>query len=1687
MTHRFRFTCTRLLPACALAALLVGPPGFAPSANAADVTYPGSNLDKGPLWNIDNSLFPAGSLSDNVVTINSGNVGGDVYGNDVDAAFSPVSNNTVILSGGSVGGDILGGANNGAVTDNNVSISGFGSVLGSVYGGYGAAEGTVNGNDVSISDSGSVTGNVLGGYSRSVNSHVIGNTVTISGGTVRDIYGGQSGKGNALNNRVTLDGAASQTNVIYGGRVEQGTARENAVVMKNGSVTLGIFGGIATADGGQAQDNHVTMSGGSVGEHLIGGYVQNGSGAATGNSVIFNGGSVTENVYGGRSVNGPAQNNSVTMTNGSANWLLGGYSNSGDASGNRVEVSGGTLSGGVNGGETTSGNATGNSVDFSNVTATYVQGGYSGSGSATGNSLALHSGTVQNNAFGGYVDSGSGEASDNSVTFNGGSVTNNIYGGMSAAGLAQNNSVTMTNGSAKWLLGGYSANGNVIGNSVTFNGGSVTNNIYGGMSAAGLAQNNSVTMTNGSAKWLLGGYSANGNVIGNSVNVSGGTLTGVSGGESNSGSATGNIVSISSGTVQSNVNGGFVASGSGKATGNIVNISGNADLSTATVAGGISSSDAFTGNTLNKNSDAAVHIARNFASVNFGYSGNANIGELDSTPTGSALSGVTVNTNANNVSFDGVISGSGPITKTGAGTLILSGTNTYSGGTTISAGTLSIGSDTNIGSGTNTIGNKGTLLLSGNGTYTNDWTLSGAGSAIATDNNNTLSGVLSGNGGLTKTGAGTLTLTGNNTYAGGTAINDGTLKGNIASGTDLSIAASAIYDGDNKARSVGGLNGGGKILNTDGLTVQSGDFAGIIDNSNTSLLKNGAGTLTLTGNNAYTGSTTISEGTLKGNIASGTDLSIAASAIYDGDNKARSVGGLNGGGKILNTSGLTVQSGTFGGVIDNSNTSLIKTGAGTLTLTGNNAYTGGTTISEGTLKGNIASGTDLSIAASATYDGDNKARSVGDLNGGGNIFNTDGLTVQSGTFDGVIDNSNTSLTKTGAGTLTLTGNNAYTGSTTISEGTLKGNIASGTDLSIAASATYDGANKARSVGGLNGGGKILNTDGLTVQSGTFGGVIGNSNTSLIKTGAGTLTLTGTNAYTGSTTISEGTLKGNIASGTDLSIADSATYDGDNKARSVGGLNGAGNILNTDGLTVQSGDFAGSIDNSNSGLTKTGAGTLTLSGTNTYTGMTTVRSGTLALGSDLTSNQLTLYGGTVFDRGSHNHSLDNGILSVNGANGQSAMYKGDLSARNATLNFISPVHPTQPLLRVTGDADVSGSACNVGLAGGTSLASGSTLTLLEVDPDKTLTANNLQRGNGIVQIGSTVAHDITADVNLDPTTRRLNAVTAQVSPGRATDQSKALSEGFLGGLALNLQGADLVAGRGMDSAVRASSGTDDAERHGFAGFGALSGGSLRYNTGSHLDMNSLSLLTGLAWGIDLAPGRLTLGAFFEYGNGSYDTHNSFTNAASVDGDGNAYYLGGGILARMDFVNIGPGRFYAEASGRAGKTHNEYDSSDLRDAAGRKADYDSSSPYYGLHFGTGYVWNINDAATLDLYGKYFWTRQQGDSVGLSTGEHLSFDDINSSRLRFGGRFAYILNEHVAPYIGAAWEHEFDGKARAKTNGFDIDAPNLRGNTGIGELGLSLTPSADLPLTIDLGVQGYTGKHEGVTGSLMVKWEF
>lgn len=425
-----------------------------------------------------------------------------------------------------------------------------------------------------------------------------------------------------------------------------------------------------------------------------------------------------------------------------------------------------------------------------------------------------------------------------------------------------------------------------------------------------------------------------------------------------------------------------------------------------------------------------------------------------------------------------------------------------------------------------------------------------------------------------------------------------------------------------------------------------------------------------------------------------------------------------------------------------------------------------------------------------------------------------------------------------------------------------------------------------------------------------------------------------------------------------------------------------------------------------------------------------------------------------------------------------------------LNFFLPstVPAGDTVLTVTGTADLTGSSgrsstVNVGIDGSSSpLQAGDTITLID--------AGTLVTNSGLNSSASgTGMQGVTLKYNFDLTTES-NKLLATVSAGTAptvNEQSKALSEGFVSGMGAVMQGADVAAAQGMDSAVAAAKAGGAGGGGAPVGFGALSGGSVRHNTGSHVDMHSVSLMAGLSWGADTPSGRLTVGPFVEYGYGSYSTYNSFSNAASVEGDGNTRYLGGGILGRMDLANTGPGHIYVEASGRGGGLYNEYKSSDLRNAAGRSAEYDSSSKYYGLHLGTGYVWSIAEDASLDLYAKYFWTRQEGDSVTLSTGDPIDFKDVDSSRLRLGSRVSYMVNEYLSPYIGAAYEREFDGTARASTNGYAMKAPSMGGDTGTGELGLVYTPSASVPVSFDLGVQNSVGKREGLTGSLQFKYEF
>ncbi|MDR1036782.1 MAG: autotransporter outer membrane beta-barrel domain-containing protein [Deltaproteobacteria bacterium] len=317
----------------------------------------------------------------------------------------------------------------------------------------------------------------------------------------------------------------------------------------------------------------------------------------------------------------------------------------------------------------------------------------------------------------------------------------------------------------------------------------------------------------------------------------------------------------------------------------------------------------------------------------------------------------------------------------------------------------------------------------------------------------------------------------------------------------------------------------------------------------------------------------------------------------------------------------------------------------------------------------------------------------------------------------------------------------------------------------------------------------------------------------------------------------------------------------------------------------------------------------------------------------------------------------------------------------------------------------------------------------------------------------------------------------------------LSAAFLAGAAFLGQGGDLAAGQGIAEAagaIRRASATYGG-CYGPGPFAAVSGGRSRYGSGSDADVSGLSLMAGLSWGYDLDAGTLTLGAFVEHGSGSFATRNSFPDAGTVSGDGTVSYTGGGVLARMDFAGAGAGTFHSEASFRAGRVRSEY-SSDFAPAGGPgRTGYESSSGYFGLHLGVGYLMELSENASLDVYARYFWTRRQGDSVVISTGDRVEFMDSDSHRVRAGGRLSFRATDLFVPYVGAAYELETDGRQRAMAYGNEIESPSVKGGTAVGELGVALVPGQDQPVSLELGLQGHAGTRDGWTGSFLMTVAF
>jgi autotransporter-associated beta strand protein len=218
------------------------------------------------------------------------------------------------------------------------------------------------------------------------------------------------------------------------------------------------------------------------------------------------------------------------------------------------------------------------------------------------------------------------------------------------------------------------------------------------------------------------------------------------------------------------------------------------------------------------------------------------------------------------------------------------------------------------------------------------------------------------------------------------------------------------------------------------------------------------------------------------------------------------------------------------------------------------------------------------------------------------------------TIGGVISGNNT-LTKTGAGTLVLSGNNTYTGNTTISTGTLQLGAGSTTGKLATTAAV------------VNNGTFTINRSDAVAQGTDFSSAAITGTGAFVQAGGGTTTLNAANTYTGATTISAGTLSvGTIGNGGVAGNLGQATNVAANLVFDGGTLQYTGSTATSDrAFTINAGKtasiktandltLAGATGTATNGaLTKLGAGTMTLTGVNTYTGLTTISAGTLALG------------------------------------------------------------------------------------------------------------------------------------------------------------------------------------------------------------------------------------------------------------------------------------------------------------------------------------------------------------------------------------------------------------------------------------------------------------------------------------------
>ncbi|MGL1921217.1 MAG: autotransporter-associated beta strand repeat-containing protein [Hyphomicrobiales bacterium] len=615
--------------------------------------------------------------------------------------------------------------------------------------------------------------------------------------------------------------------------------------------------------------------------------------------------------------------------------------------------------------------------------------------------------------------------------------------------------------------------------------------------------------------------------------------------------------------------------------------------------------------------------------------------------SGGIMSSLTVESSSDGV-FSGEITGDGILHKYNSGSLTLTGDNSsYNGYMALYRGKVIVGHNKALGASFFVSGTSAEhiLVIEDNINISNDLWLQNytLGVSAAEGEIGTISGILKNGGGLEKVDAGTIILSGTNTYSGGTVLTEGTL----VAGTNDAFGSGTFTLSGSADKTIGladGVTINKSIALTSNLNVsagagESGTLSGFLTGSN-GITKKGDGTITLTADNSYNGTTVVDAGVLA--LSVGAKVKSTNRVIVNSDGEFQVAGSnfvgsiegsgdiniLSGGSMVIYGNGLSTEfSGKFTGP-----GGFNKLNSQNLTLSGDNSATNTNfilTYGKLIIGHDDAIGSNQLILTNNSYSKSLEILNDIDLGTAINIGITGDLNLtssgaQKGTISGVMSGTG-GVNKTGSGSLALDAANTYDGTTTLIEGTLvAGNNAAFSSGAFVLSGSAD-----KTLGlkdGVTINKNIALTSDLNVSadsgaSGVLSGWITGAGV-LTKTGAGSVELSRSNAYSGGTVLKEGTLvfgfNGAFGSG-GLSLSGSAdkTLEIKNTMTLVGNVALTSDLnvkVDTSGAATFAGVFSGASD-----LTKKGTGALSLSGANTHTGDTVVDEGTLVLKANSLSN------------------------------------------------------------------------------------------------------------------------------------------------------------------------------------------------------------------------------------------------------------------------------------------------------------------------------------------------------------------------------------------------------------------------------------------------------------------------------------